>query len=223
MTTRTRAKASNALDALDRARVELEQFFLDDPNKFGLRTKGDELLAWQCANSIFGSVAMLVTRLPRKHDGPDSISFGGIARRLQALEDTAKTGGKTWQNAWNALPPAAYYELCAAYQRANNSMPMPRFAGVPPAATLRSALPLALKAARDHGKEMPFRDNAVVAIFQAYWFATGEDPTPKRTKLFLNKIEDIFVRHRVLPAVGLGVTKSAATLHRLIEQATKAA
>jgi hypothetical protein len=223
MIANTKSQAANKLQALDRARVELEKFFSDGSKEFKLGTKGNDPLALQCAASILGSVAMLASRVAGTPDMPKSLSTGGLVRPIERLERTAKTGGAAWRKAWSELPAASYYGVSAAYQRANRRVPMPRFIDAPPPSKLKSAIPGALREARKQGKEMPFRDNAVVTILQAYWVATGGQPTPKRTKLFIEKIENIFVRQGILPVGGLGVLKSAATLQRLIDQAIKAA
>jgi hypothetical protein len=147
---------------------------------------------------------------------PNNLVAGKVVRAIERLARTAGSGGRVWENAWNALTPASMHVL----RKAHRGRPMRIYADVPPAAEIAPVIPDALKLARQNTKGLEFRDHAVIAILRAYGHAKGERPTPKKTMALIEGIGKIYSKHGLLPAQGLGAISSAKTLHRLIRQAT---
>ena len=222
----TADKPANEASALQHQNIEhaVMQFI----SKFLFNRRGSELTdrekktVWECFGSIHGPICMFAYRLPRTKDGkPLKLVAGKTARSIERLARTVKSGGRTWRNAWNALPHAAWYMLVSAHR----GQPMPMYADVPPPAEIAPIIPSALQLARQNSKKMLFRDHATIAIMQAYWYATQHHPelaslSPKIARPFIEGIGKIYSKYGLLPGRGLGVISSVKTLDRLIKEAT---
>jgi hypothetical protein len=205
------------------AHVEAERELRGYLAKFFFKRTASELspqekrVVMRCAGSIHGPVCMFAYRLPRQGGKlSDKLAPGKVVRSIERLARTVKSSGRTWENAWNALTPAAWYALVDAQR----GRPMPLYASVPPTDAIAPIIPAALELARSNSRAMPFRDHAVVSIVQAYWYATHNSPTPKRVRALIEGVGRLYARHGLLPVQGLGAISSVKTLHRLIEQGT---
>jgi hypothetical protein len=205
-------------------RAQARYDLLDYLSKFFYNGKPRELtqqqkkIVLECAGSIHGPVCMFANRLPRDRSGlpSDKLVAGKVVRAIERLARTAGSGGRVWENAWNALTPAAMHVLRSAHR----GRPMRMYANVPPPTEIAPVIPDTLKLARQNTKGLEFRDYAVIAILQVYGHAKGERPTPKKTMALIEGIGKIYSKHGLLPPQGLGAISSAKTLHRLIRQAT---
>jgi hypothetical protein len=63
------------------------------------------------------------------------------------------------------------------------------------------------------------RDYAVISVIRAFDKITREEATPKRVRALIEGVGKLYLRQGILPAQGLGVVRSAATLQRLIVRA----
>jgi hypothetical protein len=164
---------------------------------------------------------------------------------LQRLQRRAESGGYLWTKAWAEAPPIVH-ELIFAAAMKPISIPI---LGAPDAETVASFIPGALKLASTPRARSAERDQAVIAILRAYqtlYDSRPTNPAPKRpiknskeaknievaasrppkilrrrrrlsTVEFIREIEIAF--GKLLPE-GFGVSRSKATLHRLIKLAS---
>jgi hypothetical protein len=173
---------------------------------------------------------------------PAGKSSAAVLRRLQRH---AQSGAYLWTKAWAEAPPIVH-ELIYAAARRSISIPI---LGAPDPETVAPFIPEALKLASTPRARTAERDEAVIAILRAYqtlYNSRPTNPAPKRplknskvakgldvaasrpptvvrrrrrlsTVEFIRQIEIAF--EKLLPE-GFGVSRSKATLHRLIKQAS---
>jgi len=164
---------------------------------------------------------------------------------LRRLQRHAKSGGYLWTKAWAEAPPIVH-ELVFAAAMIPISIPI---LGAPDPETVAPFIPEALKLASAPRARTAERDEAVIAILRAYQTLYDSRPTnlsPRRplnnskeaknidaaasrpptivhrrrrlsTVEFIRRIEIAF--EKLLPE-GFGISRSKATLHRLIKQAS---
>jgi hypothetical protein len=176
----------------------------------------------------------------------DRLSAGKSAvAALRRLQRHAVAGGYLWTKAWAEAPPIVH-ELIFASAKRPISIPI---LGAPDPDTVAPFIPEALKLASAPRARTAERDEAVIATLRAYqtlYDSRPANPAPKRplknskvakgldvaasrpptlvrrrrrlsTVEFIRKIEIAF--EKLLPE-GFGVSRSKATLHRLIKQAS---
>lgn len=192
-------------------------------------------------------------RLKVYREGPHYIYQRVLAGKsavpaLRRLQRHAEAGGYLWAKAWAEAPPIVHELVFAAAMRPI-SIPI---LGAPDPETVAPFIPGALTLASAPRARTAERDEAVIAILRAYQTLYGSRPTnpaPKRllknrneaskidadpprppkiarrrrhlsTVEFIRQIEIVF--EKLLPE-GFGVSRSKATLHRLIKQASREA
>jgi hypothetical protein len=164
---------------------------------------------------------------------------------LRRLQRNAEAGGYLWTKAWAEAPPIVHELIFAAAMRPIEMSIL----AAPDPETVAPFIPRALKLASAPRARTAERDQAVIAILRAYqalYDSRPTNPSPKRTlknskeaknidvassrppKIlrrrrrfstveFIRQIEIAF--EKLLPE-GFGVSRSKATLHRLIRQAS---
>jgi hypothetical protein len=164
---------------------------------------------------------------------------------LRRLQRHAEAGGYLWRKAWAEAPPIVHELIFAAAMRPIEMSIL----AAPDPETVAPFIPGALKLASAPRARTAERDQAVIAILRAYqtlYDSRPTNPAPKRplknskeaknidvaasqppkilrkrrrlsTVEFIRQIEIAF--EKLLPE-GFGVSRSKATLHRLIRQAS---
>jgi hypothetical protein len=164
---------------------------------------------------------------------------------LRRLQRHMRSGGYLWTKAWAEAPPIVHELIFAAAKRPI-SIPI---LGAPDPDTVAPFIARALKLASDPRARTVERDQAVIAILRAYqtlYDSRPTNPAPKQPLKIRNEAHNIdaapsrppkiprrrrrlstveFIRQieiafeKLLPE-GFGVSRSKATLHRLIKQAS---
>lgn len=181
----------------------------------------------------------------RQHYAYERVPAGKSAvAALRRLQRHAEAGSYLWTKAWTEAPPVVHELIFAAAMR---PIEMPILTAPDPE-TVAPLISGALKLASAPRTRTAERDQAVIAILRAYQTLYDSRPTnpgpirplnstaatnsgvvasrsptirrrPRRlsTVEFIRKIEIVF--EKLLPE-GFGVSRSKATLHRLIKQAS---
>lgn len=208
---------------------QLEQLRSDARNKvreflWG-QSFGNKKLAANCARILHGPVCMFAASLSRRkiHRKAGKFVYEQVPSTkaaissLRRLERHALKGGYQWEKAWAELTPAARKAVQSALG-AGFAFPI---GSAPKPDLVRLRIAAAMEAARIPRASTLERDVAVVAVLRAYVaFYRKKPPSPtgprSNTVLFITEVEKAY-RH-LLPN-GFGVSRSKATLDRLIKQA----
>jgi hypothetical protein len=142
---------------------------------------------------------------------------GGALSSLRRLDRHAARGGYQWNKAWAELSPAARTAIVSALPA---GFPLP-LGKAPDPNLIRPFIPVAMQRARLPQTTTLERDKAVIAILRTYmkvYQKKPPSPTGPRSKtiMFITEIENAY---RDLLPEGFGVSRSKATLDRLIKRA----
>jgi hypothetical protein len=189
----------------------------------------DKQLAERCTQILHGPICMYATSLRRikvhrkgRKLAYERVTAGNLAvASLRRLQRHVGKDGYHWTKAWAELTPVARKLIFSV-----SPEPLTIAIGkVPNPAVIAPLLPAALQRASSPRTWTSERDQAVIAILQVYQSLYKRKPfNPKRpgnrsnkTLSFIKAVEKAYARP--LPD-GFGVSRSKATLNRLIRLAS---